>query len=382
MPRSRTRPRFRRPSSTATPSPRSWAATCKRWRAASTASTGHSRPPGFRQRLMPPLIEPLLEPVAHELIDRFEPRGRADLVAEFTRAYPAKIILAMLGLPQHAEDDVTRWALGMLDIQMHYAHALLLQRSSKTSCAHICTTTRQSRRRSVVEARDRGDRRTTPDRHRDLCLLEAAVPRRRRHDLPRPRQHHLRAVEEPRSTRPTRRRSFGCARSRGGRRAMEPAGAAAPSPQPPRRRVARRSDPGGNAAHLRHRGGQSRPGGVRRRRSFRHRPARPGHADIRFRGALLPGRPPCPRRATIASAHRSSNDCRACASTATPTTCASADRSSSCCADRTNCRCASTENCAQGLTTTSPARGLPNALPYLRRRFEESTQLIALLRAR
>jgi cytochrome P450 len=80
--------------------------------------------PGFRQRLMPPLMKPLLEPVAHELIDRFEPRGRADLVAEFTRAYPAKIILAMLGLPQHAEEDVTRWALGMLDIQMNYAHAL------------------------------------------------------------------------------------------------------------------------------------------------------------------------------------------------------------------------------------------------------------------
>jgi cytochrome P450 len=73
---------------------------------------------------MPPLMKPLLEPVAHELIDRFEPRGRADLVAEFTRAYPAKIILAMLGLPQHAEDDVTRWALGMLDIQMNYQHAL------------------------------------------------------------------------------------------------------------------------------------------------------------------------------------------------------------------------------------------------------------------
>ena len=28
--------------------------------------------PGFRQRLMPPLMKPLLEPVAHELIDRFE----------------------------------------------------------------------------------------------------------------------------------------------------------------------------------------------------------------------------------------------------------------------------------------------------------------------
>jgi cytochrome P450 len=80
--------------------------------------------PGFRQRLMPGIVGPLLEPVAHELIDRFEPRGEADLVSEFTRRYPAKVILAMLGLPQTDEDDVTRWALGMLDIQRSHAHAM------------------------------------------------------------------------------------------------------------------------------------------------------------------------------------------------------------------------------------------------------------------
>lgn len=79
--------------------------------------------PGFRQRLMPTVIGPLLEPVAHELIDRFANRSQVDLVSEFTRRYPAKVILAMLGLPQAAEDDVTRWALGMLDMS-RYDHAL------------------------------------------------------------------------------------------------------------------------------------------------------------------------------------------------------------------------------------------------------------------
>ncbi len=85
--------------------------------------------PGFRQRLMPGIIGPLLEPVAHELIDRFEARGEADLVAEFTHRYPAKVILAMLGLPQTDEDDVTRWALGMLDIQQ--SHSFAMQCSSE-----------------------------------------------------------------------------------------------------------------------------------------------------------------------------------------------------------------------------------------------------------
>jgi cytochrome P450 len=80
--------------------------------------------PAFRQRLMPGLVQPLLEPVAHELIDRFEASGEADLVADFTSRYPFIIITRMLGLPRHSEDEVKRWALGMLDIQNNYELAV------------------------------------------------------------------------------------------------------------------------------------------------------------------------------------------------------------------------------------------------------------------
>ncbi|HEX6310885.1 MAG TPA: cytochrome P450 [Acidimicrobiia bacterium] len=80
--------------------------------------------PAFRQRLMPGLVGPLLEPVAHELIDRFEARGSADLVADFTARYPFIIITRLLGLPRHSEDEVKRWAIGILDIQNRYGVAL------------------------------------------------------------------------------------------------------------------------------------------------------------------------------------------------------------------------------------------------------------------
>ncbi|HEX4015257.1 MAG TPA: cytochrome P450 [Frankiaceae bacterium] len=80
--------------------------------------------PAFRQRIVSGLITPLLEPVAHDLIDRFQARGQADLVAEFTKRYPFSIILRMLGLPKASEEVVSRWALGMLDIQQNYAHAV------------------------------------------------------------------------------------------------------------------------------------------------------------------------------------------------------------------------------------------------------------------
>ena len=80
--------------------------------------------PAFRQRLMPGLVQPLLEPVAHELVDRFEPDGRADLVADFTGRYPFIVITRLLGLPRHSEAEVKRWAMGMLDIQRSNDHTL------------------------------------------------------------------------------------------------------------------------------------------------------------------------------------------------------------------------------------------------------------------
>ncbi len=80
--------------------------------------------PTFRQRVVRDMVAGVLEPVAHELIDRFERRGEADLVAEYTRVYPFKIIFRMLGLPPAADDDVSRWALAMLDIQQNHEDAV------------------------------------------------------------------------------------------------------------------------------------------------------------------------------------------------------------------------------------------------------------------
>lgn len=76
--------------------------------------------PAFRQRLMPGLVGPILEPVAHELIDRLSGRREVDLVADYTSRYPFLIITRLLGLPRHSEEEVRRWGMAMLDIQRHY----------------------------------------------------------------------------------------------------------------------------------------------------------------------------------------------------------------------------------------------------------------------
>jgi cytochrome P450 len=93
--------------------------------------------PTFRQRIVQEIITPLLEPVAHELIDRFEGRGEADLVGEYTKLYPFKIILRMLGLPSASEDLVAGWALAMLDIQQNYEHAVRCSREFTAFVAPI-----------------------------------------------------------------------------------------------------------------------------------------------------------------------------------------------------------------------------------------------------
>ncbi|MGW5641684.1 cytochrome P450 [Saccharopolyspora sp. NPDC003752] len=66
--------------------------------------------PPFRRGEVARHIEPVLEPLAHELIDRFADHGEADLVAEFTTRYPVLVISRLLGLPVEDEDIVRRWA--------------------------------------------------------------------------------------------------------------------------------------------------------------------------------------------------------------------------------------------------------------------------------
>ncbi|MFD3508956.1 cytochrome P450 [Nocardia sp. NPDC058666] len=66
--------------------------------------------PPFRRSLVTGCVEPLLEPIAHELIDRFADAGSVDLIAEFTTRYPVLVITRLLGLPVQDESTVLRWA--------------------------------------------------------------------------------------------------------------------------------------------------------------------------------------------------------------------------------------------------------------------------------
>jgi cytochrome P450 len=77
----------------------------------------HWRPamtPAFRRAAVERLADAELARVAHELIDRIQAAGRADLVRSFTRLFAFAIICRQLGLPRDQEDEFYGWSMDLM----------------------------------------------------------------------------------------------------------------------------------------------------------------------------------------------------------------------------------------------------------------------------
>lgn len=57
----------------------------------------------------------IVDPVVHGLMDKFLPRGKADLVGEFTHQYPFEVIYRQLDLPESDVNTFQRLAIGQTD---------------------------------------------------------------------------------------------------------------------------------------------------------------------------------------------------------------------------------------------------------------------------
>ena len=64
----------------------------------------------FREQSLARWKPDVIGPVCHELIDRFAPRGRAELVSELTSHFPVRVIARILGLPDEDFGQFHRWA--------------------------------------------------------------------------------------------------------------------------------------------------------------------------------------------------------------------------------------------------------------------------------
>ena len=70
--------------------------------------------PAFRSRPVTRFVETDLEPLVHEVVDRFAAQGEGDLVDLLTGVLPFLTISRKLGLPYGSEEDQRRWSRDML----------------------------------------------------------------------------------------------------------------------------------------------------------------------------------------------------------------------------------------------------------------------------
>ena len=68
----------------------------------------------FRHKVVAEWEERLIRPVAHQLIDTFSGRGRAELVREFAWLLPVRVIAKMVGVP---EVDYAKWNKWAIDLE-------------------------------------------------------------------------------------------------------------------------------------------------------------------------------------------------------------------------------------------------------------------------
>ena len=78
----------------------------------------------FRQSTLARWEESLVGRVINKLIDGFIDHGRADLVAEYTFAFPAKVISGVLGLPEEDYEQFQRWAVGIISVFRDWDYAV------------------------------------------------------------------------------------------------------------------------------------------------------------------------------------------------------------------------------------------------------------------
>ncbi|MGO9384948.1 MAG: cytochrome P450 [Mycobacterium sp.] len=87
--------------------------------------------PSFRTALLERWRGELVEVVVHELIDRFAPRGRAELAREFTFAFPVQVIARIMGLTREDYLRFQRLSIELLNVVYDWDRGIAASASLK-----------------------------------------------------------------------------------------------------------------------------------------------------------------------------------------------------------------------------------------------------------
>ena len=118
--------------------------------------------PSFRTTLLERWRSELMEVVVHELIDRFAPRGRAELAREFTFAFPVQVIARIMGLPRSDYVRFQRLSIELLNVVYDWDRGIAASASLKTYFTEILAERRRNPRDAPSRRRCAGSRRSPP----------------------------------------------------------------------------------------------------------------------------------------------------------------------------------------------------------------------------
>ena len=100
--------------------------------------------PSFRTALLERWRSELVEVVVHELIDRFAPRGRAELSREFTFAFPVQVIARIMGLPRQDYLRFQRLSIELLNVVYDWDRGIAASVSLKSYLTEILAERRRN----------------------------------------------------------------------------------------------------------------------------------------------------------------------------------------------------------------------------------------------
>jgi len=106
--------------------------------------------PLFRAKLLERWRTELVEVVVHELIDRFAPRGHADLVKEFTFAFPVQVIARLMGLPREDYPRFQRWSIALLSVVYDWDVGMAASAALKAYFTEILDERRRESRDDLI----------------------------------------------------------------------------------------------------------------------------------------------------------------------------------------------------------------------------------------
>jgi cytochrome P450 len=106
--------------------------------------------PSFRARVIPDYVRPILEGVAHELVDRFVARGEADVIDEFNRQFPGLVMTQLLGIPRGDDPDFQRLAHGLLSFPHDPTGALAARDELTRRLAPLVAARRHEPREDLI----------------------------------------------------------------------------------------------------------------------------------------------------------------------------------------------------------------------------------------